>query len=172
MAFTIYQASVPVFQRRLTALSAIIDKAAAFAEARKIDPVTLIHFRLYPDMFPFVRQVQTATDHAKGATARLAGLEVPRFADTEASFDELKARIAKTLQFIDAVEPGAMDGAEDREVTLTIGGKERTLKGSFYLLNHAMPNFYFHVTTAYAILRHNGVELGKNDFMGSAPRPR
>jgi hypothetical protein len=172
MAFTIYQASVPVFQRRLTALSAIIDKAAAFAEARKIDPVTLIHFRLYPDMFPFARQVQTATDHAKGATARLAGLEVPRYADTESSFDELKARIAKTLQFIDAVEPGAMDGAEDREVTLTIGGKERTLKGGFYLLNHAMPNFYFHVTTAYAILRHNGVELGKNDFMGSAPRPR
>ena len=132
----------------------------------------LLNDRLAPDMFPFTRQVQTATDHAKGASARLAGLEVPRFADTEASFDELKARIARTLEFIDAIEPAALEGAEDRDVTLMIAGKERTMKGAFYLLNSAMPNFYFHVTTAYAILRHNGVELGKNDFMGAAPRPR
>jgi hypothetical protein len=172
MAFTIYQASIPVFQRRLLALSAIIDKAAAFAEARRIEPAVLLNARLAPDMFPLVRQVQTATDHAKGASARLAGLEVPRFADTESNFEELKARIAKTLEFIDAIEPVALDGAEDRDVTLMIGGKERTMKGAFYLLNSAMPNFYFHVTTAYAILRHNGVEVGKTDFMGSAPRPQ
>jgi hypothetical protein len=172
MAFSIYQASVPVFQRRLTALSAVIDKAAAHAEARKIDPAVLVNARLYPDMYPFSRQVQTATDHAKGATARLAGLDVPRYADTESTFDELKARIAKTLEFIDAVEASAMDGAEDRDVTLMLGGKERTLKGAFYLLNSAMPNFYFHVTTAYDILRHNGVELGKSDFLGSGSRQR
>jgi hypothetical protein len=172
MAFTIYQASIPVFQRRLLSLSTIIDKAAAFAEARRIDPAVLLNDRLAPDMFPFTRQVQTASDHAKGASARLAGLEVPRFADTETNFEELKARIAKTLEFIDAIEPSALDGAEDRDVTLMIAGKERTMKGAFYLLNSAMPNFYFHVTTAYAILRHNGVELGKNDFIGAAPRPR
>jgi hypothetical protein len=172
MAFNIYQASVPVFQRRLTAVIAFIEKAAAHTEAKRIDPSALLGARLFPDMFPFTRQVQTATDHAKGATARLAGLEVPRFPDTESTFDELKDRVGKTLEFIDSVEPSLLDGAEDRDVTLMLGGKERTMKGAFYLLNSAMPNFYFHVTTAYDILRHNGVELGKSDFLGTGTRQR
>jgi hypothetical protein len=170
MPVTMYLVSVPVFQRRLTALTAIIEKAEAFAVARKVEPSVLLQARLYPDMFPFVRQVQTATDHAKGASARLAGIDIPRFADTEATFDELKGRIGKTLEFIETIEPAAMDGSEDRDVHLMIGGKERTMKGEPYLINFAMPNFYFHVTTAYAILRHNGVELGKTDFMGRPTR--
>lgn len=170
MPVTMYLASVPVFQRRLTALMAILDKAALHATARKIDPAVLLAARLYPDMFPFTRQVQTATDHAKGASARLAGIEVPRFADTEASFDDLKARIARTLEFIEAIEPSGIEGSEEREVRIAMAGKERTMKGEPYLLNYAMPNFYFHLTTAYAILRHNGVELGKSDFMGAPSR--
>ena len=170
MPVTMYLVSVPVFQRRLTALTAILEKAEAFVEARKIDPNALLQARLYPDMFPLTRQVQTATDHAKGASARLAGLEIPRFADTETSFEDLKARIAKTLTFIETVEPSAMEGSEDRDVQLMLGGKERTMKGEPYLMNFAMPNFYFHVTTAYAILRHNGVDLGKTDFMGRPSR--
>jgi hypothetical protein len=165
-----YLVSVPVFQRRLTALTAILEKAETFVEARKIDPNALLQARLYPDMFPLTRQVQTATDHAKGASARLARLEIPRFADTETSFAELKARIARTLEFIETIEPAALEGSEDRDVQLMLGGKERTMKGEPYLMNFAMPNFYFHVTTAYAILRHNGVDLGKTDFMGRPSR--
>lgn len=170
MPVTMYLVSVPVFQRRLTALTAIIEKAEAFVSGRKIDPNALLQARLYPDMIPFTGQVQIATDHAKGASARLAALEIPRFADTETTFGELKARIARTLEFLETIEPSAIDGSEEREVKLMMGGKERTMKGEPYLMNYAMPNFYFHVTTAYAILRHNGVELGKTDFMGRPTR--
>jgi len=170
MPVTMYLVSVPVFQRRLTALTAIIEKAEAFVSGRKIDPNALLQARLYPDMIPFTGQVQIATDHAKGASARLAALEIPRFADTETTFGELKARIARTLEFLETIEPSAIDGSEEREVTLMIGGKERTMKGEPYLMNYAMPNFYFHVTAAYAILRHNGVELGKADYMGRPTR--
>jgi hypothetical protein len=167
MTLTIYQASVPVFERSLKALSACIDKATAHAEARKIDPSTLIADRLYPDMFPFSRQVQLASDHARGAPARLAGIDFPKFDPTESSFADLKGRIAKSLDFVASIDKTALDGAEDRELTLPVGGKERIFTGYSYLFTHALPNFFFHVTTAYDILRHNGVELGKRDFLNN-----
>jgi hypothetical protein len=170
MPISMYESSVPVFQRVLTALSGVVDKAVAHAEARKIDPAVLVAARLYPDMFPFARQVQTATDHAKGASARLAAVEIPRFADTEATFAELKMRIEQTLDFIGGLDRGKFVGSDDRDVTLLVGGKERSMRGDRYLLHFAMPNFYFHVTTAYDILRHNGVEIGKRDFIGMTPQ--
>jgi hypothetical protein len=152
----------------LGALSNILDKAAAQAKERGVDPATLIEARLAPDMFAFARQVQIATDHAKGATARLAGREVPSYADDEASFEALKARIGKTLAFIESVPPAALDGSETRDVVLKVGGREMRFDGRTYLLHFALPNFYFHVTTAYDILRMNGIEIGKRDFMGAA----
>jgi hypothetical protein len=151
----------------LKALSANLDKAAAFAQARKVDPSVLVNARLAPDMFPLSRQVQIATDHAKGATARLSGRENPKFEDIESTIDELKARIARTIDFVMSVPAGEIDGSEERDITLTIGGQPRTLKGQTYLLHNALPNFFFHVTTAYDILRHNGVEVGKRDYMGT-----
>lgn len=166
MPLSMYQVSVPALLRMLSSLSAILDKAAAHAAARKIDPTVLLNTRLYPDMFPLVRQVQLATDFAKGAGARLAGIDPPKFPDTEAGFDELKARLAKTVDFLKGLKPAQIDGAEDRQITLTIGGEPHTFKGQPYLVNFALPNFYFHVTAAYAILRHCGVEIGKRDFMG------
>ncbi len=168
MALSMYQASVPAFQRTLRALDAILDKAAAFAEERKLDPAAFIAARLAPDMFPLSRQVQNASDHAKGCPARLAGVPVPSFADTETTFPELKARIAKTLDFIGALSPAEIDGSEARTVLLKAGPRELTFKGQDYLLFFALPNFYFHVTTAYDILRHNGVPVGKLDFLGAA----
>jgi hypothetical protein len=165
-----YQASVPVFLQMLTALSAILDKAADHARTSRTDPAELIQARLAPDMFPLARQVQIATDHAKGAAARLSGREVPKYEDTEASFEELKARIAKTLDFISSVEVGEIDGSEEKEITLTVGGQPRTFSGHRYLLHFALPNFFFHVTTAYDILRQNGVPIGKRDFMGASSR--
>jgi len=165
MALTMHQVSVPVFQRSLTALQNCLDKTEAHAEARKIDPAALLGFRLYPDMFPLSRQVQFATDHGRGAPARLAGIEVPKYEDTEKTFPELRARIAKTLDFIATIDPKAMDGAEDREIKMKAGGQDRVFTGYSYLFTHAFPNFFFHVTTAYDILRHNGVELGKRDFL-------
>jgi hypothetical protein len=161
-----YQASVPVFQRTLGALDAILDKAAAYATERKIDPAALLSARLYPDMFPLTRQVQFSSDHAKGCPARLAGLAVPSFEDSEKTFPELKARIAKTLAFIATVKPEQIDGSEGRDISLKAGPRELTFKGQDYLLFFALPNFYFHVTTAFAILRHNGVPIGKLDFLG------
>jgi hypothetical protein len=161
------QASQPVFLQMLKALSANLDKAAAHATAKKIDPSVLVNARLAPDMFPLSRQVQIATDHAKGATARLSGRENPKYEDTESTIDDLKARIAKTLAFVSSVPAAEIDGSEDKDITLTIGGQPRTLKGQRYLLHNALPNFFFHVTTAYDILRHNGVEVGKRDYMGS-----
>jgi hypothetical protein len=164
-----YQISVPVFDRRLKAHAAILDKAAAHAEAKKIDPSAFMMDRLYPDMFPFWLQVQSACDHAKNSTARLIGVEMPIFDETVKTFDGLKARIARTLEFVNAVNPAAFDGAENRTITLTQAGRERQMTGMDYFQNSALPNFYFHLTTAYGILRHNGVEIGKRDFMGNPP---
>jgi uncharacterized protein len=168
MTLSLHDASVPVFRQMLAALSDILDKAAAQASERGIDPSTLIEARLAPDMFPLARQVQIATDHAKGATARLAGHDVPSYADDETTLDELKARIAKTLTFIESMPPAAMQGAETRDIVLKIGGRELRFDGRTYLLHFALPNFFFHVTTAYNILRANGIEIGKRDFMGRA----
>jgi hypothetical protein len=164
MTISMYRASVPVFQQMLACLSAILDKAAAHAAARKIEPQVLLNARLYPDMFSFTRQVQLASDFAKGPVARLAGQEPPKYEDNEASFEELRARIAKTLDFIKEFKPSQIDGSEEREITLMLGGNQRKFKGENYLVNFVLPNFFFHTTTAYAILRHNGVELGKRDF--------
>ena len=166
MPLTMFQASVPVFNQFLTSLSNIIAKASAHAGARKIDPAVLVGARLYPDMFPFSRQVQIATDHAKGAMARLAGVDVPSYPDTETTFEELQARIAKTLAFVNQFKLEQLDGSESREVVLTIGGQKMPFTGQIYLIQFALPNFYFHTTTAFAILRHCGVEIGKRDFMG------
>jgi hypothetical protein len=166
MAFSIYQASVPVLARILTNLSAILDKAEAHCTARKIAPEALLQFRLYPDMFPLVRQVQIATDMAKGCAARLAGADMPSYADTETSFAELKDRLAKTVAFISAFKPEPFDGAEDRTITFKVGGQDRSFTGSDYLLNFVLPNVHFHATTSYDILRHCGVELGKKDYIG------
>ena len=162
-----YQASAPRFANTLKNLAAILDKAQAHADMRKIDPLVLTSARLFPDMFALARQVQIACDTAKGAVGRLAGLELPKHEDTETSFAELKARIAKTLDFIGGVKPAQVDGSEGRDVTLKLQGREVTFKGMQYLLGFALPNFYFHVATAYNILRHNGVELGKRDFIGN-----
>jgi hypothetical protein len=162
-----YQASAPRFVNTLRNLSAILDKAQAHAEGRKIDPAALINFRLYPDMFPLKRQVQTACDTAKAAVARLAGVEVPKHEDKEETFAELKARIAKTVDFIQTLKPAQIDGSEEKDIHLKLGGREIDFKGMQYLLGQALPNFYFHVTTAYDILRHNGVELAKRDYFGN-----
>jgi len=168
MTLSMSQASVPVFIQGLTGLAGVLDKAAAHVEARKLDPAALLQARLYPDMFPFTRQVQIAADFAKGACARLAGAEFPTYEDTEASFEELKARVEKTIAFLRTLPAAAIDGSEDRDIPLVRRGETTLHKGQAYLLAQAMPNFYFHLTTAYAILRHNGVELGKRDFLGPA----
>ena len=166
MTTSLYQASVPVFQRMLGNLQAILEKAAAHAQAKKIDESVLLNSRLYPDMLAMGRQVQIAADFAKGACSRLAGQDVPKYEDSEKTFTELIARIDKTLEHIAAFKPAQIDGQEDRDVTISIAGNPMVFKGQNYLLHQAMPNFYFHVTTAYAILRHNGVEIGKRDFIG------
>ena len=167
MPLSMYQASVPVFQQMLKALAANLDKGAAFADAKGISHADLIAARLAPDMFPLSRQVQIATDHAKGATARLSGRENPKYEDTESSLSELKARIAKTLDFVSGIPASEIDGSEERDITITVAGQPRTLKGQRYLIHNALPNFFFHVTTAYDILRHKGVEVGKRDYMGT-----
>jgi uncharacterized protein len=167
MNISMYQASAPRFANTLRNLSAILDKAQAHAEARKIDPLVLTASRLYPDMLALARQVQIACDNAKGAVARLAGVEVPRHEDTEQSFAELGARIAKTVAFIETLKPAQIEGSEDRDITLKLGQREVQWKGMQYLLGFALPNFYFHVVTAYDILRHNGVELAKRDYIGN-----
>jgi len=166
MTLTIYQASVPVFRQMLTSLSAILDKANAHATEQRIDPSVLLQARLYPNMLPLVRQVQIATDHAKGAAARLSGAEPPKFADEEKTIDELKARIARTLEYISSVPAAKFDGSEALTISLKIGSNQMELQGESYLLGFALPNFFFHVTTAYDILRHNGLDIGKRDFLG------
>jgi hypothetical protein len=162
-----YQASAPRFVNTLKNLSAILDKAQAYADTKKIDPTVLTTYRLYPDMFTMARQVQVACDTAKGAVARLAGVEVPKHEDTERTFAELKARIAKTIEFIDTIKPAQIDGSEDKDITLKLGRQEVKFKGMQYLLGFAHPNFYFHATTAYDILRHNGLDIGKQDYIGN-----
>lgn len=167
MSISMYQASVPVFTRLLNNLAAILQKAAAHAEAKKIDPAVLINSRLYPDMFPLARQVYIATDNVKGCVARLAGQEPPRYEDIEVTFPDLVARLKKTVDFINTFKPAQIDGTEEKEIYLKFGRHELNMKGLPYLLELATPNVYFHITTAYAILRHNGVEIGKNDFLGA-----
>ena len=167
MTISMYKASVPIFVQFLTSLSAWLDKAAAHAEAKKIDPAVLLNTRLFPDMFPLARQVRAATDHAINACGRLAGVELPTFANTEASIPELEERVAKTIEFIKAIKPAQIDGSEDKEITMKFASGERKFSGQSLLLNFCLPNFYFHATTAYDILRQSGVELGKRDFMGT-----
>jgi len=161
-----YQASVPVFTRMLENLSAILGKAAAHAEAKKIDPAVFINARLAPDMFALARQVQIASDAAKGCVARLAGVEVPSYPDTEATFPELQERVAKTIAFVKGFTAQQIDGSEERTCILKVRGDEMKFRGQDYLFKLSIPNFFFHVTTAYDILRHNGVELGKMDYLG------
>lgn len=168
MTLSMYQASVPVFIQGLTGLGGVIDKAAAHAAERKIDPAALLQARLYPDMFPFARQVQIATDFAKGGAARLAGVEFPAYEDSETSFEELKARVDRTIAFLRTLDAAQIDGSEERDISLVRRGETSIVKGQAYLLEQAMPNFYFHITTAYAIQRHNGVEVGKRVFLGAA----
>jgi len=167
MSITIYQVSVPVFQKMLTNLSAILTKAAAYAEDRKIDPSVLLATRIFPDMFPLVRQVQLAADFAKGAGARLAGLEVPSFPDTETTFAELQERLEKTQAFLSTLTPDQFDGGEERSIVIKGHTREFSFNGLDYLNSFAIPNFYFHITTAYAILRMSGMNIGKMDFVGS-----
>jgi uncharacterized protein len=166
MKISMYQASAPRFANTLKNLSAILDKAQAHAEAKKIDPAGLGGLRLIADMFPLSRQVQLACDTAKGAVARLAGVEIPKHEDTEQTIAELKARIAKTLDFLSSVPAARIDGSEEREIVLKMRSGEHKYTGLQYLLGHAWPNFYFHVTTGYNILRANGLDIGKRDFIG------
>lgn len=168
MNISMYQASVPVFIRMLDNLAAVLEKAAAHAEARKIDPAVLVSSRLYPDMFPLSKQVQIAADAAKGGAARLAQQEPPAFEDNEATFADLVARTRKTVDYLRTLKPEQIDGSEDRTVTWKTRTATKSMQGMPYLLNHVMPNLYFHITTAYAILRHNGVEIGKGDFLGKS----
>ncbi len=167
-AISLHSATAPVFKQLLGGLSACIDKAAAHCEAKKIDPAAIVNFRLYPDMFAFARQIQIACDSAKGCMARLAGVEVPKHEDVETTFPQLKERIAKTVAFIDSIKPEQVNGKEDQEIVLQMRAGPRTFTGHGYAMNFATPNFYFHVTSAYNILRHNGIEVGKNDYLGKA----
>jgi hypothetical protein len=165
MAITLYQASVPVFQQMLGALRGILVKAQQQAESMKVQPDVLLQARLYPNMFPLARQVQIATDFAKGCPARLAGIDPPKYEDTEKTFPELLARIDRTADFLKTLKPEQIDGQEARTITITIGGNPMTFAGQPYLLHFAIPNFFFHVTTAYAVLRENGIDVGKRDFV-------
>jgi hypothetical protein len=162
-----YQASVPVFTRSLSNLSNILGKGAAFAEARKIDPSVLINSRLAPDMLPMSRQVQIAADMALRGSARLAGVDIPSNPDTETTFPELQARIATAIDFVKAQSAALIDGSEAKKLTIPVGGKEFVFSGQDYLFNFVLPNLFFHSTATYLILRHNGVELGKMDFLGA-----
>ena len=166
MPLSMYTASVPVFQHMLRNLMHILDKGEASAQARKFDPSVLATSRLAPDMLPFTRQILIACDAAKLGVARISGLEAPKFEDNETTFAELKARIQKTLDWLGTVPASALDGTEDKDITFPVGrDATRTMKGQAYLLTWAMPNFFFHITTAYGILRHNGVDLGKRDYL-------
>ena len=170
MPFTMSQASLPALQMGLNALSGVLDKAAAFAAAKKIDPAVLLNSRLAPDMFALTRQVQVATDLAKNGAARLAGVEPPRYEDNETTIEQLKARLAKAVAFIKSLDPKQIDGAVDRQITFPLGPTNKgEMKGDDYLNHFVLPNVYFHLTAAYAILRHCGVEIGKQDFLGAIP---
>jgi len=168
MAITMYYASVPVFLQHLGGLKGVIEKAEAHATAKKIDAAVLLNWRLSPDMFQFARQVRQATEHAFGA-GRAAGVEVPKLPDIDTSFDEMKGRVDKTIAFLKTLKPEQLDGKENSEITVTVGGQPRPFKAQNYLYHFAMPNFYFHLTTAYNVMRSVGVEIGKRDFMGQTP---
>jgi hypothetical protein len=165
MSLSMHAATVSPMRHMLKSLSALLTKAESHCEARKIDPAVLLGARLYPDMFPLTRQVQIASDTAKGAAARLADVEIPKFDDTETTFAELQARIDKTIAFLDSLQPQQFEGAESRKIVLPLRDRTIEFSGADYLMLHATPNFLFHVTTAYGLLRHNGVEVGKRDFL-------
>jgi uncharacterized protein len=165
-AITLYAATKPVFNQLLGGLSACIDKAAAHCEAKKIDQSVLVNDRLIADMLPFSKQIQIACDQARGGMARIAGVEVPKVEDTETTLAHLKTRIDSTLAFINSINPSQLAGAEDREIVLQMRAGPTTFKGLAYIQHFVLPNFYFHVTTAYNILRHNGVDIGKRDYLG------
>ncbi|WER47426.1 DUF1993 domain-containing protein [Cupriavidus sp. WKF15] len=167
MALSMYDVSIPAFIRALTNLSAILEKGAAHAQAQGLDPADLIQTRLIADMDPLSAQVQRASDAAKGCAARLAGIDVPSYADTEATFPELQERIAKTVGFLKSIRPEQLDGSESRVIELKLRQGTVTFDGKSYLLGFALPNFYFHITTAYDILRHKGVQIGKMDYLGT-----
>jgi hypothetical protein len=168
MSVSMFKISVPIFVQFLTALSAILEKAAAHCEAKKIEPAALLNARLFPDMFPLVRQVRAATDHAVNAAARLAGAEPLKFDNNETSFAELRERISKAVDFVKDFKAGQIDGTEDKAIKITFpSGATRDFTGQSLLLGNSLPNFFFHCTTAYDILRHCGVEVGKRDFMGT-----
>jgi hypothetical protein len=170
MTISMYQASAPVYVQFLKAVSHVLDKGAAFAEQRKLDPAMLLQARLYPDMHPLVKQVQIFTDQATRAISRLAGVEPPAFPDTETTFAELKTRIEKAIAHVESFKPEQIDGSEDRDIVMKSPRGDMNFKGQQYLLGFSLPNLFFHATTTYSILRHVGVELGKMDFMGGTPR--
>ena len=174
MSFSMSRASLPVIEIVLDALTSLLDKAETFATAKKIDPSVLLAWRIAPDMFPFSRQVQIVTDQAKNGCARLAGIEAPRFEDTEKTIAELKERIAKTKKFVQSIDPQAIDGAEDHAITFPLGpvNKGHMNSRAEYLNHYLLPNLYFHLTTAYAILRSCGIEVGKADYLGKIPMTR
>jgi len=172
MPFTMSQASIPVFEIGLNALSAVLDKAAAHAAAKKIDPSVLLGWRLAPDMFAFGRQVQVACDQAKNGAARLAGIEPPKFEDNETTLDQFKERIVKTVSFLKTLDAKAIDASSDRDITFPLGPNKGQMKGSDYLDHFVLPNFYFHLTAAYAAVRNFGVDVGKRDFLGAIPVKR
>ena len=171
MPISMASASLPIFRTTLGNLSHLLDKGLAHAEARKFEPAVLISYRLAPDMLPFAKQIQIACDSVKNGVARISGVEAPKFEDNEQTFDELKARIAKTLEWLETVPAGKLDGTEDKDITFPVGREStRTMKGEAYLKHWVLPNCFFHVSMAYAILRHNGVELGKADYLAGASR--
>jgi uncharacterized protein len=163
---SIYDATIPSLKRALSNLAAILKKGEEYADAKEVEHQVLLNSRLFVDMYPLTRQVQIATDMSKGAGGRLAAIEIPKYEDNETSFAELQARITKTIAFLDSINPEQLEGAESREITITIRKADLKFSGQDYLLKWVLPNVYFHVTTAYNILRHNGVELGKQDFLG------
>lgn len=167
MAVSMFPISVPVFVKHLNGLAGCLKKAQAFYAEKKYDEATLLSYRFYPDMFSFTRQVQAATDHAKNCTALLAGVEAPKYDDGEKSLADLIGRVEKTTAFLNTIKAGQIDGTEEKPVTVKLRDRELNYKGQELLLNRSLPNFYFHCTTAYDILRHNGVEIGKRDFMGN-----
>jgi hypothetical protein len=168
MTISLYAASIPVFKQMLDSTAMILSKAEQYATAKNIEPSALLQDRLFPDMFPLIRQVQIAADFARGVSARLAGLDVPKFDDNEQSFADLQTLLSKSIAFIDAITPAQIDGNEAREIVTRPGTpKEKKFNGQSYLLSYGLPQFFFHVTTVYAILRHNGLDVGKRDFMGA-----
>jgi hypothetical protein len=167
MTISMFQASVPVFIRALNNLAAILEKGVAHASSRKIDEAVLLNSRIFPDMFPLVRQVQLATDTARSGAGRLAGAEFPAYADNETTFAELATRIQNTVKYLETLQAAQIDGSEDRTISWQSRSSTKSMQGQPYLFNHLLPNIYFHITTAYNILRHNGIEVGKKDFLGT-----